>query len=210
MKWYLILAALAIGYLLGNANGAVIMSRLIAHEDVRTHGSGNAGMTNFMRNYGAAKGVPVILIDVSKAVLACVIGRLLFLGTGYEPEGTMFGAIGVSLGHDFPALLGFKGGKGVLCGITLVLICDWRIGLTAAGVFLVVVLLTDYVSLSSIAAALTCFAGFLWLQWGHPVVAFGGAFLSLLVICLHKANIERLLKGTESKAHFLGRDKEKK
>ena len=125
-----------IAYLLGNLNGAVVVSRIVAHEDVRTKGSGNAGLTNFTRNYGAHTSVFVILIDVGKAVAACLIGGLLLKGYGHYMDGVALGALFVILGHDFPALLGFKGGKGILSGVTVALMLDWRIGLFVFGIFL--------------------------------------------------------------------------
>ena len=96
-------------YLLGNLNGAVVISRIVAHEDVRTKGSGNAGLTNFTRNYGAHTSVFVILIDVGKAVAACLLGGLLLKGYGHYADGVALGGLFVILGHDFPVLLGFRG-----------------------------------------------------------------------------------------------------
>ena len=107
----------AVGYLLGNLNGAVWLSKMIAHDDVRCHGSGNAGFTNFCRNYGALTGLLVFVIDAAKAVAACILGQRLFAPLGYGLEGAALAAVAVGLGHDFPALLGFHGGKGIVCGV---------------------------------------------------------------------------------------------
>lgn len=137
-------------YLLGNLNGAVVISRIVAHEDVRTKGSGNAGLTNFTRNYGAASSIFVIAIDVGKAVAACLLGGLLLEDYGHYMDGVALGGLFVILGHDFPALLGFKGGKGILSGVTVALMMDWRIGLFVFGIFLVAYALTKYVSLSTL------------------------------------------------------------
>ena len=84
--WLPIVLAVLMGYLLGNLNGAVCISKLVAHEDVREHGSGNAGLTNFIRNYGAGKGLLVIVIDGGKAMLACLIGGLLLEKYGLPTE----------------------------------------------------------------------------------------------------------------------------
>ena len=100
-----IVIAAVIAYLLGNLNGAVVVSRIVAHEDVRTKGSGNAGLTNFTRNYGAHTSVFVILIDVGKAVAACLIGGLLLKHFGHYADGVALGGLFVILGHEFPALL---------------------------------------------------------------------------------------------------------
>ena len=111
--WYRVVIAALGSYLLGNLNGAVIVSRVMAHEDVRSHGSGNAGLTNFIRNYGVRTAALVILIDVGKAVAACLLGQALLSPLGCAKEGQMLGAACVLLGHIFPALLGFRGGKGI-------------------------------------------------------------------------------------------------
>ena len=107
--WYPILIGALCAYFLGNLNGAVNISHLMVHEDVRAHGSGNAGLTNFARNYGGWGTALVLVVDGGKAVLACLLGGLLLAPYGLELEGRMLGAVAVSLGHDFPALLGFKG-----------------------------------------------------------------------------------------------------
>ena len=120
--WFAIVITVLTGYLLGNLNGAVSMS-ILFNDDVRSHGSGNAGLTNFVRNFGYAKAGLVILIDVAKAVIACFVGRLIMDGYDLPMEGMMLGAVGVSLGHDYPALLGFRGGKGVLSGLAIAALC---------------------------------------------------------------------------------------
>ena len=119
-------------YFLGNHNGAICVSAMLG-DDVRKHGSGNAGLTNFIRNYGTGRSVLVIAIDVLKAVLACLLGGLMF------PEdptaGRTLGGVAVMLGHDFPALQGFRGGKGILSGLFVALMADWRIALILVAVF---------------------------------------------------------------------------
>ena len=126
--WYSISVALLIAYFLGNLNGAVCMS-MLKHDDVRSHGSGNAGLTNYIRNFGRASALLVVAIDMGKAVLACEAGRLIMTPYDMAVEGTAIGALGVLLGHIFPVLLGFKGGKGILSGVTVALMMDWRLGL---------------------------------------------------------------------------------
>lgn len=205
--WIRILITILVSYLLGNLNGAICMSRLLEKDDVRNHGSGNAGLTNFVRSYGGWKTLLVILMDMGKAVVACVLGRYMFEALGYGLEGAMLAAVAVSLGHDFPALLGFRGGKGILCGFTVALMLDWRVGLILLAVFAVAFVLTRYVSLSSILAAAGFCVAFCVYHWDNPLVAAGGVFLGVLAIVMHKANIVRLLNGTESK--FSIRKKEK-
>ena len=209
MTLSVILTAIA-AYLLGNLNGAVVVSRLVAHEDVRTKGSGNAGLTNFTRNYGSATSLYVILIDMGKAVAACLIGGLLLKGYGHYMDGVALGALFVILGHDFPALLGFKGGKGILSGVTVALVMDWRIGLFVFGIFLVAYLLTKYVSLGSILSSGSFGFFYAWAHWGEgwfPILV--GFLLSGLIVWMHRSNIVRLVKGEERKTNLFGKGNKK-
>lgn len=197
-----------IAYLLGNLNGAVLISRIVAHEDVRTKGSGNAGLTNFTRNYGAHTSVFVILIDVGKAVAACLLGGLLLKGYGHYMDGVALGGLFVILGHDFPALLGFKGGKGILSGVTVALMLDWRIGLLVFGIFLAAYALTKYVSLGSVLSSGAFGPIYAVIHWGEgwfPIVV--GFILSALLVWMHRGNIVRLIKGEERKTNLLGKGK---
>ncbi len=209
MTLSVILTAIA-AYLLGNLNGAVVVSRLVAHEDVRTKGSGNAGLTNFTRNYGSATSLYVILIDMGKAVAACLIGGLLLKRYGYYTEGVALGGLFVILGHDFPALLGFRGGKGILSGVTVALMMDWRIGLFVFGIFLVAYLLTKYVSLGSILSSGSFGFFYAWAHWGEgwfPILV--GFLLSGLIVWMHRSNIVRLVKGEERKTNLFGKGNKK-
>ena len=195
-----------IAYLLGNLNGAVIISHLVAHEDVRTKGSGNAGLTNFTRNYGASTSVFVILIDVGKAAAACLVGGLLLGRFGHYIDGVALGGLFVIVGHDFPVLLGFKGGKGILSGVTVALMLDWRIGLFVFGIFLVAYLLTKYVSLGSVLSSGSFGFLYAWVHRGEnlfPVLV--GFFLSALIVWMHRSNIVRLVKGEERKTNLFGK-----
>ena len=200
-----ILITAVVAYFLGNFNGAIIVSKLIANEDVRTKGSGHAGLTNFTRNYGARASIFVILIDVGKAVAACLLGGLLLKGCGHYADGVALGGLFVILGHDFPVLLGFRGGKGILSGVTVALMMDWRIGLFVFGVFLVAYGLTKYVSLGSILSSGAFGPIFAFFHWGEAVfpicVGFG---LSALIVWMHRTNIVRLVKGQERKTNLFG------
>lgn len=200
--WLSILVGALAGYLLGNLNGAVCISTLTSKDDVRSHGSGNAGLTNFVRNYGTANALLVVAIDAVKTVLSCFLCGLLLQPYGMETEGRMLGGIVVTLGHNFPATLGFRGGKGILCGAMVALCIDWRIFLILIGMFAVLLLLTRYVSLGSIVASAAFGACFACFYWAQPWVAAGGIFLGVLAIFMHRKNILRLIKGTESKFHF--------
>ena len=195
-------------YFLGNHNGAVCVSAML-HDDVRNHGSGNAGLTNFVRNYGASRSVLVILIDVLKAVLACMLGRAVFTPYGMQLEGATLAGVSVMLGHDFPALLGFRGGKGILSGWFIAWCIDWRIGLMIAVVFFGAYLLTQYVSLGSILAALTFGIGFVVFHHDNVPVMLGGIFMAALTVFQHRGNLIRLLKGEERKTNLLAKGKKK-
>ena len=189
-------------YLLGNLNGAVCMSALVAKDDVRAHGSGNAGLTNFIRNYGVGSALYVVLIDAGKAVLACLACGMILKPFGLYQEGAALGGLCVMLGHIFPAVLGFKGGKGILSGWSVTLVVDWRISLILLAIFLLAYLLTQYVSLGSVLGALgfsVCFAIF---HYNNLYVMIPGVIMGLLATFMHRANIVRLLKGQESKTNL--------
>ena len=201
---YSALIAALVAYLLGNLNGAVFMS-MLKHDDVRSHGSGNAGLTNYIRNFGRTSALLVVAIDMGKAVLACEAGRLIMTPYDMSVEGTALGALCVLLGHIFPALLGFRGGKGILSGVTVALMLDWRIGLFVFAIFLVAYMITHYVSLGSVLSA-GAFGPIYWLLNPNagifPIAV--GCFLSALIVWMHRANIKRLLKGEERRTTLFG------
>lgn len=205
MTYALLIAALT-AYLLGNLNGSVCISALVANDDVRRHGSGNAGLTNFFRSYGGWSTLLVMLVDSVKTIAAGFGAGWMLASFGYYQEGLVLGVMMVSIGHDFPALLGFKGGKGILCGFTAALILDWQIALLMLAVFVVAFAATRYVSLGSVLGALTCSVSFAVVYFGNWIMMAGGIFLGILAIFMHRANICRLLKGTESKVHLIHRD----
>ena len=194
------------GYLLGNLNGAVLISHLFG-DDVRSHGSGNAGLTNFIRNYGAGRALAVILIDAGKAVAGCVLGGLLLKSTLGFQTGSMLGGTGVILGHVFPVFLGFKGGKGILSGLFIAFITDWRVALIILAVFAVAYFSTQYVSLGSVLAAIAFSVSFAVLHHNEPVLLFSGIFVGALATGMHWNNIVRLVKGQERKTNLFKRDK---
>ena len=196
----LIVLCALVGYLLGGLNGAIVISRLTQHEDVRTKGSGNAGMTNFMRNYGWSTTLLVIAVDIGKAFLAIWLASLIW------PEGgntaRMLGGVASQVGHVFPVYFGLRGGKGILSAAGVALAMDWRIFLTLFAVFLVVVILSKYVSLGSIIAAASYPIGF-WLCFPgeYAIVALAGV-MAILAIFMHRSNIVRLLHGQERKTYL--------
>lgn len=187
-------------YLLGNLNGAILVSRYLMHDDVRRHGSGNAGLTNYFRTYGGIQSLLVIAVDFLKCVLACTIARWLL------PTAPLHAAMGAGLacivGHSYPVFSGFKGGKGILCGAALGLMVDVRVFAIIMTVFILLVALTRLVSLGSVLAAVTfvvCVCAFYWGDWMTCVLAVAAA---AFVIWRHRGNIVRLLRGTEAKLTF--------
>ena len=200
-----ILITIVVSYLLGTLPGAIVVARLVAHEDVRAKGSGNAGLTNFTRNYGSKTSIFVIAIDMGKAIAACLLGGLLLKDYGLYQEGAARGGLCVILGHDFPALLGFRGGKGILSGVTVALMMDWKLGLLVFSIFLIAYFLTHYVSLGSVLSSGSF--GFFY-AWFHreslfPIIV--GFVLSGLLVWMHRANIGRLIRGEERKTNLLSK-----
>ena len=193
-----ILITVLVCYFLGNHNGAICVSHML-HDDVRDHGSGNAGLTNFIRNYGNSRALLVIAIDVLKAVLACWLGGILCAPYGYALEGKVLAGVAVMIGHDFPALLGFRGGKGILSGWFIAWMIDWRVGLLIAIVFFGVYFPTHLVSLCSVLSATAFAIGFVVLHWGNAYVVAGTVFMGALTVFQHRANIGRLLRKQEKK-----------
>lgn len=198
----LLLCVAAASYLLGCSNGAIIASNLFYRDDVRRHGSGNAGLTNFYRTYGAKYALCVIAVDMLKAAAAVWLGRELLGGIlGWVILGKYFAALFCIIGHMFPAFYAFKGGKGILCSATLLLCLDWRIALVCWGLFLVLCFATRYVSLGSVSAAVT-FPVMTQIIYNDFYLTSLSVLIAALVIFAHRENIVRLLRGTENRFHF--------
>lgn len=194
---------LLVSYLLGCFNGSVMTSHFIIRDDVRQHGSGNAGLTNFYRTYGARYALCVIICDMGKTVLACLIGGyLMHWVVGDWTLGLLIAGIGCELGHMFPVFFGLRGGKGILSGGVLVLLLDWRVALIAWGLFAVLWLTTRYVSLGSIAATASMPVSVFLLMGHNWLYTVLSAAIAALVIWCHRGNIQRLLTGTEKKFHW--------
>ena len=199
--WLKALIAVALAYLLGNLNGAIYTSKLQG-EDVRAHGSGNAGLTNFIRNYGVNRSLPVLLIDAGKGVLACVMGGLLLsVDLGFQ-TGAALGGAGVMLGHILPVFFAFRGGKGILTGFFVALVVDWRIALLILAVFAVAYFTTKYVSFASVCASVIFGVSFAVLHYDNVVIVVCGVFMATMATFMHRQNILRLIKGEESKTNL--------
>ena len=193
----MLLLVTAACYLLGCFNGAVIVSKYILRDDVRNHGSGNAGLTNFYRTFGGPLTAVVILTDVLKAVIAVLLGSWL-LGFIDPLFGKYWAGLFCLLGHMFPCMFHFKGGKGILSGGTIAIMIDWRIALVVWGGFLLLTILTRYVSLGSLWAGAS-FPFVTWYCYPDPVIVVLGFACGGLVVWQHRAKIKRLLSGTENK-----------
>ena len=204
-----ILIIIAVGYLLGNINGAILISKFMVHDDVREHGSGNAGFTNYFRNFGGGRSLLVASIDFLKAAIACLLGRLLLSSYGLGLEGSMIGALAVTLGHDFPAFYGFKGGKGILCGFAIAVTVDWKVAVLCFLLFWIAYLPTKLVSLGSVISALGFAVGFALFHHTNLFVMIGGLILSALAVYMHRSNIMRLIRGQETKTDFFKGKKKK-
>jgi len=188
----LIFSAL-IGYLLGNISSAYLYVRHVLHKDIRELGSGNAGATNVNRVLGVWAGLQVFILDVFKGVVAVLLGGWLA-----GMNGAMLGGLAVVAGHDWPVVLNFRGGKGMATMLGVLLMLLPQAALMAVVLFFVVVAATRFVSLGSLAVCLM--AAPAAIAMGEPLLLtllFGT--LGMMGIFQHRANIGRLLKGTESR-----------
>lgn len=196
---FLLFITAAAAYFLGCFNGAVIISKYILRDDVRNHGSGNAGLTNFYRTFGGPLTLAVILCDVLKAVIAVWLGTwLLGQATGWLVMSKYWAGVFCLLGHMFPCMFHFKGGKGILSGGTIAITIDWRVALVVWGGFLVLAVLTKYVSLGSLWAGVS-FPFASWFVYHDWIILLLAIACGGLVTWGHRANVKRLLNGTENK-----------
>ncbi len=192
------------GYLLGSINTSLIVGKLLYKTDVREHGSGNAGATNTLRTLGKGAAVAVVLGDLLKGIIACLLGRFLSgeltPGSGIYAGEYLAGFFAV-LGHNWPVFFGFKGGKGVMTSFAVVLMFSPWVALICLGGFIVIVALTRYVSLGSMVCGF--FFPILAFFFGEPwLLVAVGSLLALLIVLRHSANIQRLLAGDEKKLRF--------
>ena len=193
---------LIIGYLIGCIQTAYITGKKKANIDIREKGSGNAGTTNIVREFGLKTGVFVLLADISKAMLAFLLCGWLFAFTGTDTLLLGFYAgLGVVIGHDFPFFLRFKGGRGIASSIGVMICADWRAGLIIAAIGVALIAATRFVSLGSVVM-LALLPIFMLILGKGPEVAVLALILSALAIFQHRGNIKRLLDGTERKINF--------
>ena len=199
---FAVLLVMLLSYFFGCFNGSFMVSHFIIRDDVRKHGSGNAGLTNFYRTYGAKYALLVIACDMGKTVAACLLGSFFFRCLGWDGTlGTLLAGLGCELGHIFPVFYGFRGGKGILSGGAIALMMDWRIALVVWGGFLVLAILTRYVSLGSLWAGAS-FPFISWYCYPNPIIVVLAFVIGGLVVWQHRGNAKRLLTGTERKFSF--------
>jgi acyl phosphate:glycerol-3-phosphate acyltransferase len=203
MSIFLIVVSLILAYLLGSIPTSVWVGKTFHGIDVRDHGSGNAGATNVIRVLGWKTGIPVIIVDVTKGWLAAYLPVLFNLA---DPAGgklislQIFAGLAAIIGHIYPVFAGFRGGKGVGSTFGVLLSLHPLLTLSCLVVFLVVLLITGYVSVSSMSAGIA-FPILLFTVFITPSLIFKifSLFVAVALIVTHRKNIQRLLKGEESK-----------
>lgn len=212
MQWLIFILCAAISYLLGSLNGGILVTQLLNNADIRESGSGNAGFTNVKRVYGAKSAAIVCVVDVVKTIVACGVGGFVVdqFTNGTYLAGALLCGLAAQLGHIFPVYYGFKGGKGFICGMTTILMADWRIFLVALAVLSAVTFFTKYVSLGSLCATLSYAVMFVILHNNDIGAYCIACALAVVVFISHKANIKRLLSGNESKTYFFSKGKKEK
>lgn len=213
-----ILISAVLSYLLGSFNSSILVVRLLKHQDIREFGSHNAGLTNTLRCFGKGCAALTLVGDLAKGIVAVLLSKDIceLLGTGLTAQNDVhfigyIAGIFAILGHVFPIYYHFKGGKGVLVGVSVFLGIDWKVFLCLIVIFAVVLAISKYVSLGSIIAAACCpVVTFLfqfwqrgdlpmWYLWLNTGLA---ALMGAWVIYMHRTNIQRLKAGNENKFSF--------
>ena len=200
------IVALALGYLLGSLNTAIIVGKIYG-KDIRSHGRQSAGLTNTLRVLGKNAAAFVLVGDILKGIIACYIGVFLDLnflsGEGKEYLCLLTAGAGAVIGHNWPVYFRFRGGKGALTAVSVLFIADWFIALLGLVLFVTIIVLTRYVSLGTICATLGIVVISFIPVFGHSIYFNLFALLmAVMVIFRHRKNIHRLLSGTENKLTF--------
>ncbi len=196
-------ACALIGYLLGSINFSIIISKLFYKDDIRAHGSGNAGSTNMLRTHGTVSGLVTFFCDGLKTAVAVIGGFLIFNYFGAYTAGFF-----CVIGHVFPLYHHFKGGKGVATVAFMMALTNWKTFLVCLVLFIVIVIITKYVSLGSIIGALMyppVLYAVLLLFPSDPEEFIGVAYavlIAIIVVVKHRSNIKKLRNNTESKIKF--------
>lgn len=199
-KLLLTVAVAAIGYLLGCISTGILISKN-AGVNIRKSGSKSTGASNVLRVLGLKAGLVTFLGDFLKAIVACWIGSLLHPGTtfGIARFGVMIGGMAVIAGHNWPCFFAFKGGKGVASSTAVILFFNPLLGGIAIAICIIVIALTRYISLGSMVMLFSFMVLIFVLYWGQWFTCAFAAALFVVVVIRHRANIKRLLDGTENK-----------
>lgn len=206
MPMWVYFLCFVLGYLLGNVQFAVIFSKLLHHDDVRNHGSGNAGSTNMLRVFGPKAGAFTFIGDFAKGAVAVLLGRLI----AGEIGGYVM-AVGTVMGHCFPALLGFKGGKGVASTYGIICVIAPLYAAIITGVCLIILFVTRTISIVSLSGATLLVGLTLGFSRDNMPLIMMSIILWLIVVLRHADNIHRLAKGEESKVfQKKGKEEEEK
>ncbi len=191
--------AIVAAYLVGSINFSILLSKIISGKDIRESGSGNAGATNMLRTYGKKMGIITLLLDLLKGILVVSICRLINIAE----EWTYIAGVAVALGHNFPIFFGFRGGKGVATSLGVAFVLDWRIGILIAIIGVGAIALTRYVSLGSMLGGavfiVAQLAKMIYMGDFNITKMVCSVILGGLLIYRHRANITRLINGTENK-----------
>lgn len=199
-------AALALGYLLGSLNTAVIVGKIYG-KDISSHGSKSAGLTNTLRVLGKSAAVFVLAGDILKGIVACLIGLHLgvyvYSGEAIDCVSLLAAGAGAVMGHNWPVYFGFKGGKGALTAAAVLFMLDWIMALICLSLFVIIVASTRYVSLGTICAIMSFLAISFIPVFGYSFYfQIFASLMAVMVIFRHKGNIQRLLSGKENKLTF--------
>jgi glycerol-3-phosphate acyltransferase PlsY len=206
--------ALFTAYLLGSLPFAVWISKWFYHQDIRTMGSGNAGSTNMYRNFGFIAGFTTQILDILKSYVATLLPFIFTLDPRFQSTSflLLFGAISV-IGHVYPIFAGFRGGKGVNSILGMMLAIAPVYTFLCLIVFILVLWIWEYVSLGSILATFSFIIfqviGYVIYKTLDIVLLIAGSLLFLFIVYTHRENIQRIRKGTESKASFIQKLKRK-
>ena len=204
MMYFYSFAFAVLAYLLGGANGAIILSRLVYKEDIRELGSKNPGFTNFKRLHGFAPATfAVMAIDICKTILPVLVAKLVMDHTyGAGQLAAAFALLGCMFGHAFPVWYNFKGGKAVMTFLAGVWFVDWRAGLICFAIFVTVLFTIRFMSVASMSFAVLFPIVLFVLGCRNPLTLVIMAVAGILVVARHHQNISRLKEGTESKFYL--------
>lgn len=187
--------AFIFAYLIGSISSSFIIGKLIYKIDLREAGSGNLGATNALRNFGKKVGAITLLFDALKGFIACLIGEKLG-----SYAGSLLAMLGVIIGHMYPFYLKFQGGKGIATGLGVLLYQDPLMALVLLVLFVITVVISKYVSLGSIVAAISAsIYAFIFYFENQPEFFWLVLIMIALIIYKHRTNVGRILKGKESK-----------